>query len=212
MNGGEMEAKKPRKKFKPSGQMSFKPLHEKSFSAVLDYATEVNEAINSGSPMFTPHDHHCGPVDYLICVDQAIKAAELNKGMIKNWRKLLDGKEISAGSKNMLVAKLAPLFISAEYSLWPRARFFCPAQAWTETQRKRKTVLYEAMSPKQVVTAAPNYFIPSDTARHCGEDGAPRVVAEAPIAQEPAQGKIPEEFNDFDPQSDASFARQESSA
>src|SRR6202022_2459413 len=112
MNGGEMEAKKPRKKFKPSGQMSFKPLYEKAFSAVLDYATEVNEAINSGSPMFTPHDHHCGPVDYLICVDQACKAAELSQGMIRNWRKLLDGKEIGAGSKHMLVVKLAPLFIS----------------------------------------------------------------------------------------------------
>jgi hypothetical protein len=131
--------------------------------------------------------------------------------MTKNWRKLLDGKDIGAGSKNMLVAKLAPLFISAEYSLWPRARFFCPAQAWTETQRKRKTVLCEAMPPKQVAAAA-NYFIPSDTARHYSEDGAPRVVAEAPIAQEPAQGQIPEGFNDFDPQSDDSLARQEISA
>src|ERR1700730_12367802 len=136
----------------------------------------------------------------------------LNKPMTRNWRKLLDGKEIGTGSKNMLVAKLAPLFISAEYSLWPRARFFCPAQAWTETQRKRKTVLSEAMSPKQVGMAAANDFIASDTARHCGEDGAPRVVAEAQIAQEPAQGQIPEEFNDFGPQSDDSFARQEISA
>src|ERR1700730_7912702 len=125
----------------------------------------------------------------------------LNKPMTRNWRKLLDGKEIGTGSKNMLVAKLAPLFISAEYSLWPRARFFCPAQAWTEMQRKRKTLLHEAMAPKEVAPGTANYFVPSETARHCGEDGAPRVVAEAPIAQEPAQGQIPEEFNDFDPQS-----------
>src|SRR3984893_1943332 len=136
----------------------------------------------------------------------------LNKPMTRNWRTLLDGKEIGTGSKNMLVAMLAPLFIRSICSICLRACFFCPAQAWTETQRKRKTVLSEAMSPKQVGMAAANHFIPSDTARHCGEDGAPRVVAEAQIAQEPAQGQIPEEFNDFGPQSDDSFARQEISA
>jgi hypothetical protein len=92
----------------------FSDLHVKAFATVLQYAAEIHDAVESKS-IVALSSARLTKVDYLICCGQAVKT--LSKSLQTYWSRLLRGEEIGAGSRNMLVAKLGPLFCSREYAL-----------------------------------------------------------------------------------------------
>jgi hypothetical protein len=116
----------------------FRPVDRISFEQTLEFYIEIVDQIESRAPM-TVSGHRLTKIDFKICVDTALKT--LDKGLLRHWNQLVAGQEIGVGSKNKLIAKLGKMFMRPEYSLWPRARFFCPADAYKDSQARKRSQL-----------------------------------------------------------------------
>jgi hypothetical protein len=173
---------------------------EKVFASVMDHATETWDMIQSHSIIYRSSSK-ADRVDYLLQVEKI--AANLDRKLRNQFRRLLMGGEIGAGSRRMLVAKLSQAFISSE--LFPRARWFA-GSGWAEGQKKRQSALAIVMTPMQVSAVATAYISPSRN-RRFDEAGAPLIVAESWTNGQEARTEIP--VDPVTETDDSAFATQE---
>ena len=186
-----------------SGKQAFSELQRKAFESVLAYASEIHVAIENRVPMHT-RAYKVGKVDFWITVQRVVEQT-LNKGLLKNWNKAMRGEEIGSGSRNMLIAKLAKAFMSKEFALWPRARFFTSSAAWSE-KAARDRQMKIIMTPKQLERAA--IAVEETGVRRYGEEGCPLVVCREPFVQEPELQQTEEEYFSNMSNYDFAFERQ----
>ncbi len=158
---------------------AFTPLQQKAFAAVLSFASEIYDAAENRS-LLRLSVKEMTKLDYLIST-QMCAEKNLTKSLLKYWARLLRGEEIGVGSRNLLIAKLGPLFCSREYALFPMARFFCPAEAWKE-QVLRKQANLLAMKQDPVISLPPKH---DDGVRRYGPEGiwVNAEVMEAPVTE-----------------------------
>lgn len=179
---------------------------EKVFTAVTDFAIETFDMIESHAVVYRSPSKP-DRVDYLITVQKL--SAKLSRPLRKQFKRLLRGEAIGAGSRRMCVAKLAPEYVKSE--LFPRMRWFA-GPGWVEAQKKKQQSLSLAMSAgqvKKISEVAEAFFIPLGSTRHFDEAGAPPIKAEPGGApKEPAV----EPMDPVIATNDGAFANQELSS
>lgn len=161
------KSKKPKKQSKP-----ISPFHTKVFEEVLAFAIELTDKIESKSPM-RMDSKRLNQFDYMICVDTAVKT--LNKPSRRKWAKLLREEKIGDGAKRVLISKLAPLFVSPAYSLFPKSAFFF-SSAGIRDQKKRLSV--PARSRTQKAEPQSPAIVLDNCSRYFSADGQPQTLAE----------------------------------
>ncbi len=197
-----MDEKKPRLAKRGDHHQVFNERGVKAFDDVMSFAQEIHTTVESRGIVSMRSDR-LTKFDYLISVKSCAEK-NLDRGSLKNFYKLLNGVEIGAGSRRLLIAKLARLFCSYAYGLHPVNRFFCPTDAWKSRVKTKAENIRIAMTPRQ-----PKAFkaISPDNARRF-EDNAPLIVAEKLEPQiETPQNELPEiEATDPFLRQDASYA------
>lgn len=160
------------------------PIQVKAFDTVVDLTREIKTLIENQALM-TMSGSRMTLIDYWICVWQVVEGTE-DKGIIKNFIKVVDERTVGVGSRNLLILTLARKFVQA--GLFPRQKFFASTQGWKDSKR-RNTIVLPQTPKSQADIARLIEEIERDReprgVRRWTEEGAPLVVETTPTPAAP---------------------------